>query len=271
MGFLLGIVIGLIGGAIAVYLWQQKIVTKQAEAIQQMRRQLDQLEQDHEQRLRQATEQLRQDYDAQIAALSTPPDPVPVISPASASAVPAPEPTPETTPEPVTDQPSQMSRQADGGAIADPAPRPSAPSQPEPTELAPTNPPQPETKLTSLKPKDEVSLSTLAQDSRHPDPALRRQVAVALQSITRHGPAPVIQRSLPLLKQLSQDSDPTVRLEAITAVAEVKSPKALALLRRALRDSDSSVVALASAALTKFKGYQAPVTPTTPPKLPKNR
>lgn len=66
MGFVLGLIIGLGVGAAALYWMQQQKIKEKEDALQQSRRQIEQLETEREQRLREATQKLQDDYQAQL-------------------------------------------------------------------------------------------------------------------------------------------------------------------------------------------------------------
>lgn len=62
----IGLVAGLIVGAIAVYFYLQSTIARQSNELDQSRRQINQLEQEREQRLREATQRLQQDYRQEV-------------------------------------------------------------------------------------------------------------------------------------------------------------------------------------------------------------
>jgi HEAT repeats len=111
---------------------------------------------------------------------------------------------------------------------------------------------------------EQAELFELIDAKTHPDSQTRKSVAVSLGKLAAEQRAkPYMQKTIAVLGQLSQDSDPSVRQAATIALGETKSAKALPFLKRALRDFDSDVVKSASAAIAQFKSY--PVTPKPKP------
>ncbi len=101
-----------------------------------------------------------------------------------------------------------------------------------------------------------ASIPKIADYVNHPDSRLRELVASALGTIAgSQGTKAEIERAVPLLGKLSRDSEPLVRQSAVEALGKIKSEKVISLLSLALRDSNSDVVKIASAALNKYKYY----------------
>jgi hypothetical protein len=275
MGFIVGLVVGIaIGWAIAYVLSKQKAET-QASVIQDLKRQFDLAESEHDRRLREATTRLQKDYDQQLqeaqmrtaAAQATPASPA-----ASAS-----EATPLVSPPPV-------SPPAD--ALPTPTPAPKAPKTPAIplTATAPAPTPQAVAKSPPIpnslrgKHSDQRRVShqannphALLANSYAPEAAKRSEVA---QAIAASWPTagPKEQASwLPILTRLGRDADPRVRLQAVQALSNVKSSKRLPLLRRALRDPDPAVMQAANDIVSQLKGRSPRPAQPTKRRLPKNR
>lgn len=115
---------------------------------------------------------------------------------------------------------------------------------------------------------DATKIHHLTEYIYNPDSRIRASVACAFGKIAEANSLRAeIQRLIPILGNLSQDSEPSVRQSAITALGKIKSINVIPFLKIAQRDTDSDVVKSASAALTNFKGYSQ-LTPKK--RLPKN-
>jgi gas vesicle protein len=290
MGFVIGLLIGLaVGAAIAYFLGANKVSTQSAK-LQDLKRQLDLAESEHERRLREATSQLQDDYHNQLraakaqltktqaakASTQPPQAAVPrsvVHIPPTPSARTTPPPLALVSPPPATNQPTTPMPQP---AVAPPAPDVVAPPI---TATAPAPIPQPASpspnlpKAPSAQSAPSIAKSTatddpnaLLADSYAPAAKARCQATAAIaERLSTAGPQEQA-RWLPILGRLARDADADVRLQAVQAIAQLKSPKRLPLLQRALRDTDPAVVEAASKFLSQSKGRSL-----TPPKSPKRR
>ena len=268
MGFVIGLLIGLVAGWVIAYLRTSKQVTRQSALAQDLQRQLALAESEHERRLREATEQLRQDYAAQ--APSTPsPKSTPAASPpagppskppatsesSSASSLPtvplATSPQPATTP--VT------------AAVSKPAPEPviQSPTIPEAKPSSPSAPAITDARITDP--------NALLAASYAPDAATRRQVATAIAEALSQSGVQAQARWLPILGRLTRDADATVRLSSIQALEHVSVAKRLPMLQRALKDPDPAVVAAANTLITATKGRSQRPQTSKKRRLPKNK
>ena len=92
--------------------------------------------------------------------------------------------------------------------------------------------------------------------ANHQESQIRELVASALGKIgAANSLRAELQRAIPILGKLSQDSSPQVRLSAVEALGMIKSEKVIAFLQRALRDTEGAVVQSANVAFGKFKFY----------------
>ncbi|HEY9889085.1 MAG TPA: YtxH domain-containing protein [Candidatus Obscuribacterales bacterium] len=237
MNFVIGLIIGLAIGAAIAYFLTSKKMTAQSAALQDLQRQLALAESEHERRLREVTARLRQD---------SAPSPPPAARPAPAATVPtAPLPPPTATaPLPVAPPPAP----------------PPAPSHPTPSAT-----------IAALTASAVSDPSALLAASYSPQASVRRDVAAAIaQCLPTANPGEQA-RWLPVLGRLTRDADASVRLPAVAALAHVRSPRRLDLLRRALRDPDPAVVQVAQTLMGGLKGRSLPPKATPRPRLPKNR
>jgi len=268
MGFVIGLIIGLAAGAAIAYFLSSKKSSAQAATIQDLKRQLDLAESEHERRLREATTRLQQDYQAQLKAIQ-----------AQAAPTPRPEPPPNAlvSPPPTASQPTEPLPKS-----ATAPPEPKEPASPV-TATAPTPVPQsisqsPDVPTPSGQrvpgtppPTDITDPNALLAASYSPKADERGQVAAAIASILPTAGPKEQARWFPVLGRLARDTEAEVRLQAIQALGGVKSPKRMPLLRRALRDTDPAVVEAASAMLSQSKGRSLPKPPPQKRRLPKNK
>jgi hypothetical protein len=269
MGFVIGLIIGLAAGAAIAYFLSSKKSSAQAATIQDLKRQLDLAESEHERRLREATTRLQRDYQAQLKAVQ-----------AQAAPTTRPEPTPPNalaSPPPTASQPTEPLPKP---ATAPPEPKASASPV---TATAPTPVPQsvsqsPDVPTPSVQrvpgtepPTDITDPNALLAASYSPKADDRGQVAAAIASILPTAGPKEQARWFPVLGRLARDTEAEVRLRAIQALGGVKSPKRMPLLRRALRDTDPAVVEAASAMLSQSKGRSLPKPPSQKRRLPKNK
>ena len=245
MNFVIGLIIGLAIGAAIAYFLTSKKMTAQSAALQDLQRQLALAESEHERRLREVTARLRQD---------SAPSPPPAARPAPAATVPtAPLPPPAATVPTAAPPPPVVAAPA-------PAPPPPAPSHPTPSAT-----------IAALTASAVSDPSALLAASYSPQASVRRDVAAAIaQCLPTANPGEQA-RWLPVLGRLTRDADASVRLPAVAALAHVRSPRRLDLLRRALRDPDPAVVQVAQTLMGGLKGRSLPPKATPRPRLPKNR
>lgn len=265
MGFLIGLVMGLgVGVTIAYFLTSQRTTARAAE-LQDLKRQLDLAESEHERRLREATTQLRQDYEAQLRAAQTPP----AYPPQSVGEVsPAPVPRSERPSDsPQSPSPSTIEAVSPITATA-PTPIPQ-PVQPPPAEPSPPVRDRPRSEPPPALETTDPHVLLAASYSPRTD--TRVEVASAIAGLLSTSGAKAQARWMPVLGRLSRDAEPDVRRSAIQALQFAKSPKRLTLLQKALRDADPSVVETANAILSQLKGRSGSQPPSGERRLPKNR
>lgn len=284
MGFLIGLVIGLaLGAAIAYFLTSQKSTTQSA-AVQDLQRQLALAESEHERRLREATEQLRHDYAASAPATPTAPQST-RSAPAPTAAPPAVAPTVDNADSALAETPPTAVTPTE--PLPAPTPQPPKPNiaaspvtatAPAPVPQSTVQSPQGPVSARSPKPSKALETSVRISDpnavlaaSYSPDAATRSEVASAIAQILPTAGAPAQARWFPVLGRLTRDADPTVRLSAVQALAQVQSAKRLPLLRRALKDTDPTVVEAANALISQTKGRSKPPKATQKRRLPKNK
>ncbi|WP_204138174.1 HEAT repeat domain-containing protein [Halomicronema sp. CCY15110] len=257
MGFVIGLIVGLLAGGTITYFLTSKQAVRQAAMVQDLQRQLDLSESEHERRLREATEQLRQDYAAPAVA----PPPAVNRPPAQSAPLPAPKPT-----APLATSPRQAETPVTATA---PSPMPQAvmqsPAVPEDKESAASSP------ATTPDAPCITDPNALLAASYAPEAATRHQVAIAIAQILPQAGVQAQARWLPVLGRLTRDADATVRLAAIQALASVNPAKRLPWLRRALKDTDPAVVAAANALISPTKGRSARSQPSKKRRLPKNQ
>jgi len=278
MGFVIGLVVGIaLGAAIAYFLTSKKAATQSA-TVQDLQRQLALAESEHERRLREATEQLRQDYATEAQATSkAPAAPAASVPPKSAT-----PPTASTAPGGIATPPPASTIPT----APLPTPKPPTPEVSKPPVTATTPAPTPQTVVQSPSVPDEPcsgpskALEASVQIS-DPNAVLaasysleaetRSEVAQAIAKILPTAGPPAQARWFPVLGRLARDPDPTVRLSAIQALAQVKSSKRLPLLQRALKDADPAVVQAASNIINQTKGRSNAAKPAPKRRLPKNQ
>jgi len=257
MGFVIGLIVGLVAGGTITYFLTSKQSARQAAIVQDLQRQLDLSESEHERRLREATEQLRQDYAAQSVA------PAPAANPPTApsSSLPVQPPT-----APLATSPRQAATPVTATAPS-PMPQPvlQSPAVPEEQESAAS---------ASATTPDALPINdpnAVLAASYAPDAATRHQVATAIAQILPQAGVQGQTRWLPVLGRLTRDADAAVRLAAIQALEPVSPAKRLPWLRRALKDTDPAVVAAANALISTTKGRVARSHPSKKRRLPKNQ
>ncbi|MGD1857750.1 MAG: HEAT repeat domain-containing protein [Leptolyngbyaceae cyanobacterium] len=271
----IGVLVGLgIGSGITAFL-MQRIIRRQDNALQQSLTRLNHLQEDHAQDLNAALAKAEGDYEQQLAstieryqdaheqqlteleaeyeariaallgisgeesgAVDVTLEPV-VGSPAADAAEKDEFATQLNIPQPGTDQPFAAAIPdpwIETGQSSDvPAAGPAAVAEPEPTPKPTATPPR---RTANSRDTELATVSELGKVA-----AINRKEAV---------------RAIPQLGRLIKDSDPDVRLAAVTALQDSGSIKSIPFLRQALRDSDSRIVAVASAALSRFKGAKKP-------------
>lgn len=104
------------------------------------------------------------------------------------------------------------------------------------------------------------------------DPVIRSYVALALGQIAApHTVKSEIEKVIPALGKLSQDSNPDVRQMAIKALSSIQSPDVLPYLETGLLSSSGVVKQAANAAIQKLKLHYGPQTGGSefPPSLQK--
>ena len=301
--------IGLLIGAVVVFLLMQQRVSQQNKDLKHNRMRLEQIEREHPNRIRNATLQLKEDYGRQLAEqklnferqLAEQAARSQAESDQRAAAL---EQAYAARIQSLEQALGSSTQEASKGVEPMPSNLSALPETPFPSaqSAAPTAsksstspksvPPIPATLSTpgqdrklsssgvaaaltqsgSVPPQGEAPLATLTADSQQIDPSTRKQVAITLGQFVAGNKRATAQRSLPILSKLIQDPDPSVRQAAVHALGGMSSVKVIPLLKRALRDTDNDVVQTASTALRKFKGASAKTTqPKTRKKLPKNR
>ncbi|MGG6267614.1 HEAT repeat domain-containing protein [Leptolyngbya sp. AN03gr2] len=102
--------------------------------------------------------------------------------------------------------------------------------------------------------KDLKHVSKLMQYTTHADPMVRGNVAIALGQIARQNSGrSEVERSIPVLGKLTQDSDLKVRQYAVQALGEIRSEKVLPYLQKALQSPSGSVMKAANGAIQNLK------------------
>ncbi|BAU14669.1 hypothetical protein LEP3755_52200 [Leptolyngbya sp. NIES-3755] len=102
--------------------------------------------------------------------------------------------------------------------------------------------------------KDLKHVSKLVQYTTHADPMVRGTVAIALGQIARQNSTrSEVERSIPVLGKLTQDSDLKVRQYAVQALGEIRSEKVLPYLQKALQSPSGSVMKAANGAIQNLK------------------
>ena len=114
-----------------------------------------------------------------------------------------------------------------------------------------------ETIVTWAKTGEGRYITQLIELVYHPGGDIRAQVALALGEIAASKNISTdIQKVIPVLGKLMQDSETLVRQSAVEALGKIKSEKVIPLLQKALRDTDSKVVKSANDGLSKAKFYR---------------
>ena len=100
------------------------------------------------------------------------------------------------------------------------------------------------------------NISPILNYLTHSDPSIRMTVAKALGKLVRMKTITTQMRQAVLaLGRLSRDPVVSVRLSAVEALGNIKSPLVIPFLKVAQKDVNSDVIKRASAALNYFKGY----------------
>jgi HEAT repeat protein len=110
----------------------------------------------------------------------------------------------------------------------------------------------------------------LARFATHADSNVRTAVAVALGKIALKQRGAGVERMVPVLGKLSRDVNQQVRLEAITALSQIRSASVLPWLQQALRSPDGETNKAASLALQRSRLSQTP-KPAKPARVPLQR
>ncbi|MEM9816271.1 MAG: HEAT repeat domain-containing protein [Cyanobacteria bacterium P01_D01_bin.6] len=256
MGWLIGLILGLLlGAAIAYFLTAQK-AAKLSASVQDLKRQLALAESEHERRLRETTEQLRRDYAAQ---------PPTAASSAVAAAPATHSPVTSATPPTATSVANAVAERPVAVTPTKPLPTPTPKSVEVKPPVTPTAVAKPPSTVQIAQPNDLLAASYAS------DVATRQAVVQAIAATLPTSGAPAQARWLPILGRLARDAAPTVRLSAIQALKHVKPSKRLPLLRRALQDPDPAVVRAASTLINQTKGYAQPAQAPKKRRLPKNK
>jgi len=98
-----------------------------------------------------------------------------------------------------------------------------------------------------------LSFGQLAQYASHADSQMRVAAAESLTQMVLRDQGRGVERIVPLLGTLSQDSVQAVRLQAIAGLGQIRSPRVLPWLSRALKSPDSQVNKAASQGLQQLK------------------
>ncbi|KAM3115791.1 HEAT repeat domain-containing protein [Phormidesmis sp. 146-33] len=97
-------------------------------------------------------------------------------------------------------------------------------------------------------------LPKLIQYTRHSSPVIRGYAAMAIgEIVSPHRVTTEVEKVIPILGKLTQDSSMQVRLFAIKALGSIQSEKGLPYLQKALVSSSGSVMQAANAAIQKLK------------------
>jgi hypothetical protein len=302
----IALIVGILIGAVIVYFLMQSKVKQKAAALQQSRHRLEQLEREQEQRLNELTRQLETEYEQQLAdkieryqdkhaqqieeleseyearlsvligvsgaddlgegeTNDAPKAPeIASEAPESLSLESAIPPEAVSSYEPVEDQAILPDQTATGSTPG--APMTAAAVIPDPweesTDSVVATPDEPSPTI----PEPLERSQEVARTDKH---QTLTEISETLTNNRRD-----LGRVLPALSKFTKDPDPTVRLAAVQVLKQVESIKAIPLLRQALRDINSDVVAAAHEALTRFKGTSKPSdskASKSQKKLPKNR
>lgn len=102
--------------------------------------------------------------------------------------------------------------------------------------------------------KELKHVSKLMQYTTHADSIVRGNAAIALGQIARQNSVRSdVERSIPVLGKLTQDTDLKVRLYAVQALGEIRSEKVLPYLEKALQSPSGSVMKAANGAIQNLK------------------
>ncbi|MCU0550024.1 MAG: HEAT repeat domain-containing protein [Leptolyngbya sp. Prado105] len=102
--------------------------------------------------------------------------------------------------------------------------------------------------------KDLKHVSKLMRYSAHADPIVRSHVATSLGEIVGAHPVRAdVERSIPVLGKLTNDSDLKVRLYAVQSLGMIRSREVLPYLEKALVSPSGSVMKAANRALQNLK------------------
>lgn len=115
------------------------------------------------------------------------------------------------------------------------------------------------------------SLKELETDSFSKDVTVRKQTVLNLgEWVDRQGIRNTTDQAISLLEKLSRDQDETVRQSAVQVLGTIPSAKVIPALLQAKRDTDPTVVFLASNALQRYQGYTLPSEAGQKVNKPKN-
>lgn len=102
--------------------------------------------------------------------------------------------------------------------------------------------------------KDLKHLAKLMQYATHSDAIVRSHVATSLgRIVSAHPMRGDVERSIPVLGKLTNDSDVKVRVYAVQSLGTIRSQEVLPYLERALRSPSGSVTKAANRALQNLK------------------
>lgn len=102
--------------------------------------------------------------------------------------------------------------------------------------------------------KDLKHLAKLMQYATHSDAIVRSHVATSLgRIVSAHPMRGDVERSIPVLGKLTNDSDVKVRLYAVQSLGTIRSQEVLPYLEQALRSPSGSVTKAANRALQNLK------------------
>lgn len=102
--------------------------------------------------------------------------------------------------------------------------------------------------------KDLKHLAKLMQYATHSDAIVRSHVATSLgRIVSAHSMRGDVERSIPVLGKLTNDSDVKVRVYAVQSLGTIRSQEVLPYLEQALRSPSGSVTKAANRALQNLK------------------
>ena len=121
-------------------------------------------------------------------------------------------------------------------------------------------PPEPDPFLSTIemlgRSKRVSAISQLSKQVAQATPEGRQAIALAFGQIVSANPqSPAVQRAIPSLTKLSQDTKSTVRQAAIEALGNIPSAKVVPIVKRALRDPDAKVLKAANQAMEALKPF----------------